>query len=199
MLNDAARKLYRRYRGRGMKAGAAFECATRPRLDYRENGETLVLDLGEEIEREGLTVTVSMAPDQCPDVSWLGEFTDTWSRDALVNSHNDSNAYRYFVPGTTVGEHRRALSDLGYARGVAHALAVSYAREDMTTAREPEMFTVKVAVSKAGVTLATEYLGGVALSDDEDRAEQVAHLVRDHGMVDTALEEARDTLSTLAA
>lgn len=199
MLNDAARKLYRLYRGRGMKATAAFECATRPRLDYRENGETLVLDLGEEIEREGLTVTVSMDPEQCPDVSWLGEFTDKWSRDALVNSHNVPNTYRYFVPGTTVGEHRRALSDLGYARGVAHALAVSYAHEDMKTARELEVWTVKVAVSKADVPLGTDYLGEVTLADDEDRAEQLAELVRDHGMVDTALAEARTTLAELAA
>jgi hypothetical protein len=130
-----------------------------------------------------------------PDISWLGEFTDTRSPEAIENSR-DPRVYRYFVPTYTVAQRREDFSARGYARADAQLLAEYEARQDLRLAREIEHRIVIVSVRKAGVLLGTAVLG-TALDPDADLEEQVVAVIDDHDLIDEAVHEARAALPAL--
>lgn len=101
MLALAQLRRYRTLRDDGVPAGAAYRAATAtltsPR--YRSGpGDTITFEL-DDPELAAFTITAHAEPDPMPDISWLGEFTDAWSPEAIENSR-DPRVYCYSCPPT---------------------------------------------------------------------------------------------------
>ena len=82
-------------------------------------------------------IVVRCEVDECPDYSYLGEYTDEWPDGADLRRgsafRQASVGYRelrFFVPAISVQEHRAGLSSLGYSKGHAEELAREYCRQD---------------------------------------------------------------------
>jgi hypothetical protein len=197
MLPFAQLRRYRGLRVDGIPASVAFGVATArpPAPRYRTGpGETLTFEL-DDPELATFTISAVTEPDPMPDISWLGEFTDTWSPEVIENSR-DRRFYRYFVPTYDVAQRRADFSARGYARADAQLLAEHEARQDLRLAREIEHRIVIVSVRKAGVLLGTAVLG-TDLDPDADLDEQVVAVIDDHGLIDEAVHEARTALPDL--
>lgn len=149
------------------------------------------------IEQEGFTITLQVKPDYDADTSWLGSFGNDWQEGAITSDRYDSRLYRWFYPAVTQAEHRKGLNDLGMSKSVAEDLAREYVRRDMETAREYQACVLIVTAKREGIELGQDVIGGVDFSDDEDNASQAEMMVDDHGMVDSAIDEARTTLAKL--
>jgi len=79
-----------------------------------------------------LDVKVTATPADS-DMSWVGEYTDTWQPGAIDRTQGrggNHREYRYFVPANSMEEHRRGLRKLGYGKHEAWVLARSYVRQD---------------------------------------------------------------------
>ena len=50
-----------------------------------------------EFEKDGFIYTIKHILDEQPDLSYLGEFSNTWEKGAIEHS-NDSRMSRYFIP-----------------------------------------------------------------------------------------------------
>lgn len=160
--------------------------------EWSHNGDTATL------EREGFTVTLKVEPDYDPDSSWLGTFGDSFEDGAISNAgSNERHAYKWFYPEVKQSDHREGLSGMGMSKSVAEDIARGYVRRDMEMAREYRAYVLIVTASRASVDLGFDSLGGVDFSDDEPNERQAEEVVDDHGMVDTAIEQARATLAKL--
>jgi len=79
------------------------------------------------------SVTIKHIIDDCPDVSWLGEFTSDYQdssdiKRGSVFEHDKGNSrtHDFFVPAISVNEHRNDLQKMGYSKGESERLARSY-------------------------------------------------------------------------
>lgn len=197
MLPLAQLRRYRGLRADGVPASAAYRVATAapPSLRYRTGpGETITFEV-DDPELAAFTITAVAEPDPMPDISWLGEFTDARSPEAIENSR-DPRVYRYFVPTYTVEQRRADFSARGYARAEAQRIAEHEARQDLRLAREIEHRIVIVSVRKAGVLLGTALLG-TDLDPDGNLEEQVVAVIGEHGLIDEAVHEAHAALPGL--
>lgn len=144
------------------------------------------------------TITATAELDDCPpELDWLGEFTDTWSEDALENSR-DPRHYRYFVPAYTVAQRRKDLSTRGYARGPAQLLAEHQAHQDMRLGRTILPCVIVVSVRKADVLLGTAVLG-TDIDPDADCDETIVAVITYNDLIGEAVREARAVLPDLIA
>jgi hypothetical protein len=145
------------------------------------------------VERDGFELVLSITPDDYPDVSFLGEFTDRQEPGAVPNPEGryDSRLYRWFVPAITEDEHYRGLRDLKFGRAQARDLARSYVRQDLELARDYAPVIATVTAHRAGVELGSASLGGI---DDEDYARSWDVL---GDLASEALAEAQETLGRL--
>ena len=121
----------------------------------------------------GFDFEARVSVDECPDLSYLGEYTDTWEPGAIDRFHGKDNpyarVYRYFVPSTDRGtfeEHRTALRAMGYGKHEADTAARKIVREDFERAEaynehEWGMLVVTVTASRAGIELASDSIGGI--------------------------------------
>lgn len=197
-MSDAERDLYWKQRSQGRPALQAWKNATTPRLAYHKGSDgVLVLDLAEDMTRDGWQVTITREVDDDPELSILGEFTDTWVEGALIANRPDTKLCRYFVPSQSIRSHRADLSKLGYARHAAQCLAVKYARQDMKAARDPDMYVIAAQVTKHGVRLGSDGVGNTRFDAAKDLDEQTAEVAQAYGLVDEVLSQARATLDQL--
>ncbi|ASR39988.1 hypothetical protein BAY61_32425 (plasmid) [Prauserella marina] len=199
MLALALLRRYRVLRGDGVPASVAYRAATAaPTLPPYRSGpdETITFEL-DDPDLAAFTITAHLEPGPMPDISWLGEFTNTWSPEAIENSR-DRRFYRYFVPTCTVAERRADFSARGYARAEAQRIAEHEARRDLRLAREIEHRIVVVSVRKAGVLLGAAVLG-TDLDPDGDPEEQIVAVIDYYGLIDDAVQEARTALPGLIA
>lgn len=178
MIDIAAR--YREIRAGhpGIAASIALSWARTPAAptmpwDERRNG-----DLRAELFRDGFDVTVTVTVDYDADSSWINSIT--------------------------VAEHRRGLSRMGYARSVADEMARGYVAADKRKARKLQsgdwaMYVVIVTAHRAGVELGGYSLGGCDMGEDygEKFERECDRTIEDHGMIESALTEARATLDRL--
>lgn len=83
------------------------------------------------------SITIKQEIDECPEVSWIGEFTSDYQdsddiKRGSVFEHDKGNhrTHDFFVPTISVSEHRKGLQEIGYSKGEAERLARSYCRSD---------------------------------------------------------------------
>lgn len=171
-----------------------------PDLDALDGipGDSVTLDVGP------YSVRVSIVPDDAPDMSWLGTFTDRWEPGAIrVPDDGRPRVWcyapaaftyaRWFVPSGMRGtyeELRAYYSRAGYSRGDADYRARKDIRGDMMVALGYYPYGIVVTVSLAGVELGHDSLWGC---DGDEPAETV----REYDMIGQALDDARATLDTL--
>ena len=187
---------YRRLRAEGMTPASAADRVRNPppRFEPISDGAvTLTVDTA-----EGFTVVLAVAELRDPDVSHLGEFTDTWSPGVVVNGEPASGKLRYFLPADPISEHRRYLTATGCSRSVAHSTAVAHARRAMDAAREPDYYTATVTVYLNLVELAEESIHNSV--DDAAPGPLIGQAVwtaHESGLIDRALTGARRALAEL--
>jgi hypothetical protein len=198
---------YRSWRQKGLRAKDALSLAKRGdppfEIDY--------CDKPTSFERDGFTVTVKVEPDCCDYGDYLGEFTDTWSEGVLENpranwhteedwrgrqvrvSGWNSHEYEWFLPQITEEEHYRDLCRYKFGKAEARRLARKYTEDALYRALEYEAWVVIVTVYREGIELGSDALGGI----DVDSFDEIPWIVHDHGMIEEAIERAKDALEKL--
>jgi len=84
------------------------------------------------------SIKLKIIPDEYPDLSWLGEYSDKiparadLRRGDLIFRHKaGAREYKYFIPAAgKVEKVRKDLSRAGHSRGVAEEMARRQARDD---------------------------------------------------------------------
>lgn len=172
---------YRERRAKGDPARSALEVARaveratkKIKLSYGGRGNHLATAT---LKHRGFDVYVFVEYDEdmTTDDVGLGRFTAQRVDDTSIalfpeDSHRRHRSYRWWTPEVSIKEHRESLNKMGYSRGVADELARSYVYEDLKRATDEHWtaYSVGVRVSKAGVELATNYLGGITVDDGPD-------------------------------
>ncbi len=81
-------------------------------------------------------IKIKVQLDDCPDSSYLGEYTDDYpgdyelQRGSAFDRKPSGHEFKYFVPMNSVEDHRKGLSRLGYSRSQAEEMAREYCRQD---------------------------------------------------------------------
>ncbi|CAM4307294.1 hypothetical protein NONI108955_20075 [Nocardia ninae] len=196
-LNANVIRRYRAARADGMSAAAAHRHAITPEPvhTYESYGADAVRFLLDDPELTGLVVTARTTPDDDPDRSWLGEYTNSWSPDVIAHDHATPTNYpRYFLPCYTIGHRRADLSVLGYARGPAQVEAERQVRQDARLFTELDARIITVSVHKAGVLLG-EASVGADFDPNADFEDQLVTFASD--ILGEAIAEARTALPHL--
>lgn len=184
---------YRAIRSDGVSATLAYcgaQQSTSPSYSITHTG-AVVFDSTARPDLPGCVLMAQAEPDPDPDVSWLGQFTDLWSPDALIaNRDGERHTFRYFHPHYTIAQRRADYTRQGYSRGVAQYRAEQDAHLDMEHARRPEHYIVTVAVYRDDIQLGAASLGDVDFHPTQDQHEQLAELVVHNGLIDDAVDEA---------
>jgi hypothetical protein len=188
---------YRKYRADGIPAHWAWKYAghVAPSFDWQECGDGMRATL----KRAGFDVTIDAKPDYDGFGMEDGTFTDTRTADAvrIPDCLRDRHSYRYFVPMISYAEHVKGLRDMGIARHDADCLARSYVLRDMRAAVSGrEYYWLDVRVSRGGIELGRDSLGGIEFGDDA-RERELDATVDDHGMINNAITSATDALAKL--
>lgn len=159
------------------------------------------------IERDGFKIHAQYTPDEYPDASWLGDFSATWTEGAIKNPRGWTGDYLttsdhylpWYVPCNSAEEARQWYRKAGVSRHDAWLRGRQQNYEDLARLDDIELFDLKVTVSRAGVELATEYLGGIDLGTDlrgTDTNHEMAVTAVD--LIDEALTAAKAALKELA-
>lgn len=194
-MNKMLRTLYARARAQGYTAATAYRIATAtdplPELEWKD------YDSRASFERDGFTFSVRVEPDDNADLSWVGEFTNSWETGAIKNpNYYAGQTYEWFVATYTYEERVGDLRASGRSRGVADAEARQAIQKDAAMAVDYQEYVIALSVKRAGVELTTEYLGGVGFGDSyDDNRRYVAEVIAE--MLDEAIENARTTLREL--
>ena len=185
---EKALALKRRYARYGQHTGTkyALDAARKgcadcyKKFDWRDGHNHPTLSLAT-FDRAPFNVTVSLVHDEYPDLSWIGEFSDTWSEGAVEVALDEQfneprHGYKYFIPA------------FPECRNLDWRLMKSICAGDAIPC------DLKVEVYRAGVSLATNYLGG-GLWEYGQNPEEV---FEDIGcQIDEACDEASQTLLDL--
>lgn len=193
---------YRAFRADGVRAAAALEWAR-----TRSNGVTFQWahdDTGE-TTRDGFELRATVRADEWPELSYLGEFTNSPGPDTIAVPDGMRYApaafrvdYRYFAPAIPWREQRAGLSRMGFPRHVADCLAREYNRRDMRAYVETETYAVTVTASRAGVELGSASMGGIGFlpdTDATDRETYIDEIATD--LIGEVIDEARANLRAL--
>jgi hypothetical protein len=147
-------------------------------------------------------VEVKRQYDECPDVSFLGSFTDKWEPGAILHNRNrDRNTYKWFVPGNSEEGHRKSLRAMGYTKHDAYTLARSYVRQDyqrMLGLDRGDWFSVGIVATvydlKTGIELGGGSCWGFESDSGDDYFDSEARAIASE-----ALSEARQNVTNICA
>lgn len=145
-------KGYQYWRAQGVPARTAYAWAQQERYDYAD---------GDKIEWHGATIELSVSYDDWPDMSWLGEFSDSWEPGAIDHEPSNSRTFRYFIPANR--QNPADFSRLGYARHEAWLRAERAARDDYERACDYESYLLKARIVLDGNVIGESALYGVDL------------------------------------
>ena len=174
-----------------------------PDIEWNSNG-----DRGE-IKIDGFDIVIRVAPDELwgmADDEYYGTFTDNGRHpDAIKRTNHGWGECQYWIPSESRRQQAAHYRKIGYARGPAWERAGADIRRQYAAAeehaRDGYVVWIQAFVYRKGVKLGGAHIGGVdltGLSWSKARA-TVAEAIRDHGLLDEALSEARDTLADLRA
>ncbi len=199
---DQDLQLYRRSRTEGFTAKEALQ-VVRTAIQVRN----VPWRFGKPFEYEGFTIRVTVGPDPVPvDLSWLGEFTDNitghhsegiYLKNPLARGrHQPRNVYQWFRLAVPVRERVQSiLEHRRCGRRQAWEMAWRSAQEDVLLASVHMSRIITVTARKDGITLGLDVLSGVDGDDDQYHIE----LVLANGMIENAVQEARQTLQRLCS
>lgn len=147
------------------------------------------------LKMHGFDIRISIEPDHLSlgDMGF-GEF-HTDPREGSIKRFWERrwNQMQYYSPSCSLEERIAYRTRNGMARGPAWLEARQEERREMKRAEDVQAFYVKVAASRNGVELGTAGIGGCG-HDTEEGAEES---VRDHGLIEEAIAEAREALAGL--
>ncbi len=84
-----------------------------------------------EVEYKGYVVRLKQEYDECPDLSYLGEYSHrSGVIDREARGDMNRNESRYWSPMTTEAEHFKALHRMGMDKNTAHEKARGYVLQD---------------------------------------------------------------------
>jgi hypothetical protein len=200
--------IYTRARAAGIPARDALRIA---RWDPQPIPDTL----------DGFDLVMTDHPDEYVSLEDLGygRFLDSeehWSTgyhvrpdpDAIPNPHRDSRnpsgGARWYLPAVTIRESAAWFRKSGEARGPAWEHARAMAEEELSRATDdygPDVRTVTVKASRAGVTLGRASCGMVEIAWDPIRRSSGDEYLWEvaHDLMGEAIDEARATLARLVA
>jgi hypothetical protein len=181
---------YRQLRRAGVAAVYAHRSVTAapPALRYRPGpGPSITVMFDGRRDLAGLAITATAEPDPAPDIDWLGEFTGTWSPEAIAV---DGHRHRYFLPTYTATRRRGDLARRGYARGVAHHLAARAVRDDAHLARSLDHRLIRVEVRDA-VSLLGVAVVPIDLAPGDEINAVIIRVIEECGMVEEVIDHAR--------
>lgn len=189
----------------GITASHAFTCVKdeikKREFDFTGDDvyETVCSNSVVTVSRGKFTITIQAEHDEFADTSCVGEYKNRWEDGAIrvPDSLHDSNLYDWFVPTITEQEHYDSLRKLKFGKTVARELARSYPLADMKRLNGFTSFVVVIKVYVHGVELGSDSLGGIDM-DVDGEMKYLADVVYDHGMIDTAIDQANKTLAELA-
>ncbi|GGJ75655.1 hypothetical protein GCM10010123_02070 [Pilimelia anulata] len=177
-------QLYRRERADGVRAVLAWRRATEASTVPAWATSLCAEQEWWRGEVDGWQVSITTVIEDCPDISWLGEFTDD-PAGAVPNPEYQHGRYRYFRPATPPT--RDALWNAGVARRdigrQLHEIAVENAR----LALEPH-YMIRIEVERDDGPSGVASIGGVLL----DGFNEVLWLVHEHQLITEAIESARE-------
>lgn len=213
-LRDMRRrsKLWARYRKlraeHGAHIGAKYlllwaRTPDAPAIDWRNGRASLA--------RDGFQIALRYECECDADLSYLGEFSrnpgaegfrvdpDNLPGDGRDWPEYDGNGRAcFYVPMNSPRENARILRERGFPKHAADCAARRIMHDDAARlARywngELSQYVLSVTVSRNGIELGSDHLGGI----DCDGEEYFATCLEEHGMVDNAIREARGALAQL--
>lgn len=167
-----------------------------PEFEWTDNGESATTT------RDGFDIVITVDVD---DIGPDGTFTDTFTPGLsvkIVRSEFDVNAYRVYYDGVSgsLAEHRKAYSEMGYAKHTADCQARANLLNEMRDAMNGTQYVLIVKAMRNGIELASDALGGIGLSAGtygEDARREFESVVHDHDMIGNATSEARLAVAAL--
>ena len=205
-MNDKLCREYGRIRAKtGAKAKHALcwarELADAPRSIDWEEGRGSVYRRAEWTEGR-FQVVAELRPDECPDTSYLGEYTSKGGPECIGREARGDcghHEFKYWRPSITYASHYRGLRALHYGRHEADCLARSYVlrdykRHEALNRGDWSIVAVGVRVYAEGVELGRASCGGVEWDPDPD-TDHIDSIARE--CADEALSDARNALARL--
>lgn len=191
-MNAKVRELYLKYREMGSHAASALRSAKidvkRKPIVWTDGHDRTTGHPRASFKRNGFDITIKVGDEECPDLSFVGEFTDKFEPGAIKRNKPGRNEFKYFVPGNSFEDHRSSLNKMGFSKGESGRMAAEYVHRDMKMLEDGiRQVYVTVTASKAGVELGSDSLGGIDVSDKEGLGE----MIEAHGMIDNAIEAAK--------
>jgi len=157
-----------------------------------------------EWQQDGFDIVAKIRPDEDPDLSWLGTYTDSLPAGEAGRDYIDrekegdwtSREYRYFVPGNSYAEAVSSLVKMGYTPIGAKRMAKRYVHQDYQRCEDYNrggwsMTYVSVTASREGVELGRASLGGI----ESDAGDYITDTALE--LVGEAVKEAETTLEEL--
>jgi hypothetical protein len=117
MLKPKQIRKYHEFRRKGVTASLALQWAKTVEPPIYFNGEKTKIDV------DGFSVEIESSPDVDGDTSYLGEFTDTWSEEAIERSNVRRGEYKYFLPAESQDSLKDQFSRLGHSKDDSTRLA----------------------------------------------------------------------------
>ncbi len=149
--------------------------------------------------KQGFDVSVTVSQDDCEDWSWIGTFTSSEGPNTYARRNPERNAHTHIKLANSLESHLKYYRNC-MARGPAYERAMSHVREDLELMEQiargdRSQFQVLVTVSRKGVELGSDSLGGCDYGDNwRTGAEEV---LREHSMIANAIADARKALKAL--
>jgi hypothetical protein len=193
---------YLRRQGSSAKNALLFAKASAPSHDWEEDhgiwSTTWTAD--------GFTITAHLEPDTDWDSTFLGEWTDRRSPDAIVNPdwyQGSRDKWHYFVPENTARSQAEYMHNhMGMSRGVAWDVARNNVLQDMALAHRSDPFVcgLVVIVTRLGVRLGHSSLWGYEFDETtfwRDPSLELDLALADTDLVHEAMAQAREALAGL--
>jgi hypothetical protein len=76
------------------------------------------------------SITIEIIPDECPDLSFLGQYTDEFTDGCIKRQNVTNREYKFFKPSTSYNEHWESLHKSGHSKSDCDLLARKYIKQD---------------------------------------------------------------------
>jgi len=189
-MDTALVERYRARRAAGAYASLAYAQAidSSPILEWRGGTARWA--------QEGFELVASVELDEGPDLSYLGEWSHSWSEGAIPHDQDDPRTSDWFTPAITADQHYRGLRELKYGRSEARRLSQRYVRQDYSRALAygDGWWTVFVTViaRRNAIELGRAILGGIESDSGDDYFSRVAQ-----ELAAEAIDEAKSAIAGL--
>lgn len=121
---------------------------------------------------DGYDLRASVMYEDDPDLSYLGEFTDKWSPNAIKRRNPGWRECKYWVPANTYEDHYRGLRAMNFDKHTSDCLARKYVANDLrrheTYGDNWGQYVVVVTAHRYNKEVGDAGIGGVELDSLAD-------------------------------